>query len=330
MNRKIARPVAVVLVLTAAAGYAWRHHRPAETAPTRLYGNVDIREVELAFRQGGRIARLAVDEGRSVRQGEQVAELDAQPYRDGLKAAQAHRAQALAELAKLRQGSRWQEVAQAQQAVYQAEALASQADRERQRQSVLQAQGATTERAVEAAQSARDQSLAALVAARQVLSLRREGSRREDIQAAEAKLASAEAQLAQAETAFADARLLAPSDGVISARVREAGSMVTAGATVYTLSLQDPVYVRAYVSQTQLTQFQPGSAVVVSVDGSQKRFQGTVGFISPKAEFTPKSVETAELRTELVYRLRIAVPGAAQVLRQGMPVTVELGTPSAL
>ncbi|KQV49496.1 secretion protein HlyD [Pelomonas sp. Root1217] len=330
MNRKIARPVAVVLVLTAAAGYAWWHHRPAETAPTRLYGNVDIREVELAFRQGGRIARLAVDEGRSVRQGEQVAELDAQPYRDGLKAAQAQRAQALAELAKLRQGSRWQEVAQAQQAVYQAEALASQADRERQRQSVLQAQGATTERAVEAAQSARDQSLAALVAARQVLSLRREGSRREDIQAAEAKLASAEAQLAQAETAFADARLLAPSDGVISARVREAGSMVTAGATVYTLSLQDPVYVRAYVSQTQLTQFQPGSAVVVSVDGSQKRFQGTVGFISPKAEFTPKSVETAELRTELVYRLRIAVPGAAQVLRQGMPVTVELGTPSAL
>ncbi|MCU7373788.1 HlyD family efflux transporter periplasmic adaptor subunit [Paucibacter sp. O1-1] len=130
--------------------------------------------------------------------------------------------------------------------------------------------------------------------------------------------------MAQAETALADTRLNAPADGLIAARVREAGAMAAVGSPVYTLSLQDPVYVRAYVSQTQLSGLQPGSAVTVTADGSRERFKGTVGFISPKAEFTPKSVETTELRTELVYRVRIAVPGAARALRQGMPVTVEL------
>ena len=98
--------------------------------------------------------------------------------------------------------------------------------------------------------------------------------------------------------------------------------MATNATTVYTLSLQEPIYVRAYVSQIQLTRVQPGSAVTVTADGTPEAFKGTIGFISPKAEFTPKSVETAELRTDLVYRVRIVLPGAAKALRQGMPVTI--------
>lgn len=325
MKRNVARPLALlVVVLGAAAAYAWWGRDTATAAPTRLYGNVDIREVELAFRQPGRVARLHVDEGSAVRQGQLLAELDAQTYRDALKAAQANRALAQAELDKLRRGNRSQEIAQAQEAVRQAEAAAQEAERHHARQAALQGGGAASERAVEAARSARDQTRAQLAAARQALSLRQEGARREDIQAAEARLAQTEAQLAQAETALADTRLNAPADGLIAARVREAGAMAAVGAPVYTLSLQDPVYVRAYVSQTQLSGLQPGSAVTVTADGSRERFKGTVGFISPKAEFTPKSVETTELRTELVYRVRIAVPGAARALRQGMPVTVEL------
>jgi len=80
--------------------------------------------------------------------------------------------------------------------------------------------------------------------------------------------------------------------------------------------------VRAYVSGPQLTKVKPGSAVTVTADGTTERFKGTIGFISPKAEFTPKSVETTELRTDLVYRLRVVLPGAAHSLRQGMPVSV--------
>ena len=142
---------------------------------------------------------------------------------------------------------------------------------------------------------------------------------------ADAPWAAAEAQYSQAQTALADTRLCAPSDGLISARVREAGSMVTSNAPVYTLSLQEPIYVRAYVSQTQLTRVQPGVAVSVKADGNEEWLKGSVGFISPRAEFTPKSVETAALRTDLVYRVRIVLPGGARVLRQGMPVTVRVG-----
>ena len=164
---------------------------------------------------------------------------------------------------------------------------------------------------------------------RDALRLTEIGPRKEDIAAAEARLAAAEAQLAQAETALADTRLAAPLDGVISARVRETGSMVSNASPIYTLSIQEPIYVRAYVSQTQLTHVRPGSAVTVYADGTPETFKGTIGFISPKAEFTPKSVETTELRTDLVYRVRVVLPGAARALRQGMPVTVEVDASAA-
>lgn len=324
MHPKKIVPFIVLSLLAATAAYAWWDRRQALDAPLRLYGNVDVREVDMAFRQGGRITRLLVDEGTAVTQGQRLAELDAQPLKDALAAALANRGMAMAELEKLRRGSRPQEVAQAREAVKQAQALLTEAERQHDRQQKLLEGGAGSERAAESARSLRDQALAGLASARETLSLRQEGARREDIAAAEAKLALADAQVAQAETALADASLVAPSASLVSSRVREAGSLVTPGQTVFTLSLQDPVYVRAYASTAQLPQLQPGRAVWVRVDGSSDRFKGTIGFVAPKAEFTPKSVETSELRTELVYRLRIAVPNAAKALRQGAPVTVEL------
>jgi len=325
MNRTLWGVMAVG-ALAAGAVTWWVWHRPAATAgPLELYGNVDIREVELAFRQGGRIATLAVDEGASVARGQVLATLEAQPLQDQWLMARANLAQAEAELAKLRQGNRRQEIAQAEAAQAQAAAAAQEAERHFARQQALLAEGASSERAVDAARSARDQTAAALASARHALSLRREGARPEDLAAAQARVASAQAAVALAHTAMTDAQLLAPSDGVVSTRLREAGSIVGAGVTVYTLSLQDPVYVRAYVSQPQLTQVKPGAPVQVVVDGRTAPLPGTVGFISPRAEFTPRAVQTPELRTDLVYRVRIAVPGGADALRQGMPVTVRLG-----
>ncbi len=318
--------IGVALLAAGLAGYAWWARGHDTGGPLTLYGNVDIREVEMAFRQPGRVAAVAVDEGAAVRRGALLAELDPQPFQDAIAAAQAERARAHAELDKLRRGSRTQEVAQADAAVRQAEAAARQADSEWNRQSGLLAAGATSQKAVDAARSNRDQAQAALASARQGLSLRQEGSRREDIAAGEARVAAAEAALAQAQTALADTRLLAPADGVVSTRVREPGSMAAAGAPVLTLSLQDPVYVRAYASEPQLPQLAPGTAVTVRADGTAEAFAGVVGFVSPRAEFTPKSVETADLRTDLVYRLRIVLPGAARALRQGMPVTVQVGS----
>ena len=118
---------------------------------------------------------------------------------------------------------------------------------------------------------------------------------------------------------------MAPSDGTVMTRVREPGSMVASSTPVYTLSLRNPVYVRAYVSEPNLGRIAPGAAVRVHTDSSGKAYRGQIGFISPRAEFTPKTVETAALRTDLVYRVRIVLPGGARVLRQGMPVTVRVG-----
>lgn len=329
--KKIVIPIVLLLAGAAIAGQFWWTQSHPKPARLTLYGNVDIREVEMAFRQSGRIARLNHDEGTAVRAGDVLAELDPKPFADAVAVAEANRAQAQAELQKLTAGSRPQEIAQAEQAVAQAEAAMTEAQRQYDRQSRLFSGHAITQSAFDAARSLRDQAQAALAGARETLSLRREGARREDIAAAKARLEAADAQLEQARTSLADTRLVAPSDALVSARLREVGSMVGASLPVYTLSLQEPVYIRAYVSEPQLPKLQPGASVIVHADGASESLRGTVGFISPRAEFTPKSVETKDLRTDLVYRVRIVVPGGARLLRQGMPVTVEVpdGKPAA-
>lgn len=322
-KRRIALIALAGVLALIATHWLWGR-TPVDNGVITLYGNVDISEVELAFRQPGRLEKVMFDEGASVKKGDLLAELEATPYEDAVMAATANKVQAEAELEKVRRGARAQEIAQAEEAVRQAEAVKVEADRTLSRQTALAATGAVSDQALDSARSASEQAQARLASARQALSLRLEGSRKEDVAAAEARLAVTEAQLAQAQTALADTHLLAPSNGVIFSRVREAGSMVTSGTPVYTLSIVDPVYVRAYASEPQLTKIHPGSVVTVRADGSAAPLQGTVGFISPRAEFTPKSVETTELRTDLVYRVRIVVPDAARRLRQGMPVTVEI------
>jgi len=315
----------VILVLGGALAF-WllRDHEKEDSL--RLYGNVDIREVQLAFRQPGRVTEMAFDEGDAVRAGERLAAIDAQPYRDALAAAQAQVQVAQADLDKLRRGLRPQEITQAREALRQSQALATDAELNFQRQSSLLASGASSQRTVDAARAARDQAAAGVAAAKAGLSQASEGFRKEDIAAAAARLAAAQAAAAQAATALADTELMAPSDGTVIARVREPGSMVASQSTVYDLSLDKPVYVRAYVGEPDLGRIAPGTAVRVKSDSAAKVYRGQIGYISPRAEFTPKTVETTDLRTDLVYRLRIVIDDADSdaALRQGMPVTIEV------
>jgi len=325
---KARRALLVAAIVAIAGGFAffWLQRTRTDDSQLLLYGNVDIREVQLAFRQPGRVAEMAFDEGDAVRAGERLAALDAQPYREALAAAQAQVRVAQAELAKLRRGLRPQEITQAREALRQAQALATDAEGNFQRQSSLLASGASSQRTVDAARAARDQAAAGVEAAKAALSQASEGFRKEDIAAAEARLAAAQATAAQAATALADTELAAPSDGTVIARVREPGSMVASQSTVYSLSLDKPVYVRAYVGETDLGRIAPGTAVRVTSDSAAKVYRGQIGFISPRAEFTPKTVETTDLRTDLVYRLRIVIDDADSdaALRQGMPVTIEV------
>lgn len=316
--------VLIIIAVTAVSVWWFVLREQNDDSTLRLYGNVDIREVELAFRQPGRLTEMLFDEGDQVNAGEIMAQLDAGPYRDKLAAAKAELQAAQAELDKLHSGNRPQEVLQAEATVAQTQANYHEAERNYQRQSALLESGATSQRTVDAALAMRNQSAANLASAKAALSLVEAGFRDEDIAAGEARVAVAQAAVAQAETALADTDLVAPSDATVLARVREPGSMVASNSTVYSLSLRDPVYVRAYVSEPNLGHIAPGTQVRVFTDSSDQAYQGQIGFISPRAEFTPKSVETTDLRTDLVYRLRITVTDANQDLRQGMPVTVEV------
>jgi HlyD family secretion protein len=318
--------VAAIVAIAGGFGYFWTQRPGVDDNPLRLYGNVDIREVQLAFRQPGRVMQMAFDEGDAVSASARLATLDAQPYREALTAAQAQVQVAQAELTKLRRGLRPQEITQAREALRQAQALATEAERNFLRQSSLLSSGASSQRTVDATRTARDQASASVEAAKAALSQASEGFRKEDIAAAEARLAAAQAAAAQATTALADTELVAPSNGTIIARVREPGSMVASQSTVYSLSLDKPVYVRAYVGERDLGRIAPGTAVRVKSDSGEKVYRGQVGFISPRAEFTPKTVETTDLRTDLVYRLRIVIDetDSDAALRQGMPVTVEV------
>ena len=329
MKRRIIAAL-VLVALAAGGGYAWLSPQfaPAADAGLTLYGNVDIREVDLGFRVAGRLQAMHFEEGDAVAAGQLLAELDAQPLQEALAVAEAGVLRAQAQLDRLNSGSRPQEVQQAQARVAEAEAALENAELELARQQGLFDDGLNSRHALDAALARRDQSAARLRANQEALGLAVEGFRQEDIAAARAALGAALARRDQAKTQVQDAQLLAPSPGVILTRALEPGAILKVGSPVYTLSLTETLYVRAYVSEASLGRVVPGTAVRIRTDSTERAFSGQVGFVSPRAEFTPKTVETPELRTDLVYRLRIVVADPDPSLRQGMPVTVEVPTPA--
>jgi HlyD family secretion protein len=317
---------ALLLTILSAGAYQLSHQWLASAAPDRLtiYGNVDIREVQLGFRVAGRLQQMLAEEGDAVEAGDLLATLDEQPLREAVAVADAQVQQARAHFDRATAGSRPQEIQQARAAVAEAEAALRNLEQELSRQREMTAAKLSSQQQFDTALALRDQGLARLDATRERLELAIAGTRSEDIRAAEATFAAASARLDQATTQLDDTRLHAPAAGIVLSRVREPGSMVAVGAPVYTLALTDKTYVRAYVDEPRLGRVIPGTRVTVTTDSSEHVYSGQVGFVSPRAEFTPKTVETPELRTDLVYRLRVLVIDADEGLRQGMPVTVEI------
>ena len=331
-RRMLLVALAVILVLAALGTYYWRQRGASDpNGAFSLSGNVDVHQVELAFRVSGRIAAVKVQEGDKVSTGQVLAELDPVPFRTDVNSAKADVAQAHAQLDKTRRGFRVEEVAQARATVAQRAADLENARVTLQRQQQLVAAGLVTHQQIDDAQARVHMSDAALAAAHEQLTLELHGSRIEDIESQEALLASAQARLEKTQTALSDATLSAPSNGIISVRARELGAIVQAGQTVYTLTLNDPVWIRAYVAQPRLGRIKPGMSVKVTIDSMPRReYDGTVGFISPEAEFTPKTVQTEQVRDDLVYRIRVIATDPDNVFRQGMPVTVLIAaTPAA-
>lgn len=317
-------PVLVVLLCVGGGG-AWFYHKSHEgkKSALTLFGNIDIREVTLGFRVPGKLAKLMYDEGDTVKAGQVLAFLDAEPYSNQVVNAQAQMESMRARLKLRETGNRPEEVAQARSLVREREATATNAERLFKRSEELLAAKAVAVQDRDNAAASFDEAAARLKSARDNLALLEAGFRAEDIAQARADLAQAEAGLATAKLQAKDTVLSTPSDGVILTRAQEAGAILQAGSAVFTLSLVNPVWVRAYVHEPDLGRIHPGMNVEIRSDSRRDRpYTGQIGYISPRAEFTPKTVETTELRTALVYRLRVVVDNADEGLRQGMPVTV--------
>jgi HlyD family secretion protein len=321
------RLLILALVLAAGVG-AWvvyRQFQMRRSKDLQVYGNVDIRQVNLGFRVGGRVMEMRVDEGDTVKAGDVIARLDEGPYQDQVNIGRAQFAQAQASDTKMVAGFRKEEIDQARAQVEQMRANLTNADLNFRRQSALRQTHVIAQQEFDTATAQRDSYQAQLHSAEANLALELAGNRKEDIDAARAQTDNAKAGLENAERNLSDCRLVAPSDGVVITRAVEPGTIVTTGSTVYSVALDKPIWIRTYIDEPDLGQIYPGMKALVYTDADpDKPYEGQIGFISPVAEFTPKEVQTRQLRTDLVFRFRVVIEDPGKYLRQGMPVTVKL------
>lgn len=319
-----------LLVLLGAAVFWWVARGDPDANALVLHGNVDIRQVSLAFDGSGRVEALKAEEGDQVRAGDLLAVLDTRTLALEGAQAEAQVAASRQNLLRMRNGARPEELQQARErlAAAQADAARAAADLSRLRDVAAATDGrGVSGSEIDRAASAAKASQAQAQEAREALELVRKGARAEDIAASQAQLEGARAALELIRHRIAQGELRAPEAGVIRARLLEPGDMASPQRPVYELALTSPKWIRVYVSEPDLGRVKPGMAAQVTSDSAPDRpVRGTVGYISSVAEFTPKAVETEELRTSLVYEVRVRVDDKAGLLRLGQPVTVRLRT----
>ena len=238
-----------------------------------LYGNVDVRQVDLGFRVFGRVTKLLYEEGDWVTTGSLLALMEKKPYSD--------------------------QVIEAESSIASVEAsLANEEKMLKRRLELIDSKSISQE------------DLDTVYANYRVY---------------QANLEQSKAALAIAQKNLQDTEIYAPTEGTILTRIREPGSVVAAGEPVYTLSIASPVWIRAFIPEKYLGIVYPGMPADIYTDTpGGKVYRDAVGFISPVSEFTPKTVESTELRTDLVYRIRVYAENPDLGLRQGMPVTLKL------
>jgi HlyD family secretion protein len=329
VKRGIVIAAAVLIAAGAGGGLAyWFTHRATPNQELVIYGNVDLRQVELPFNDSERIAAVLVQEGDRVKKGEVLARLETSRLAAQVSEVEAQVAAQQAAVERLHNGSRPEEIEEARANLASAKASAVNAGRQYERQDNLAkilGGRATTQQDIDNAQAALDAANAKVVADQAALDLAIAGPRKEDIGQGEAQLRAEQAHLSFLRLQLADAELVAPIDATVRSRLMEPGEMASPQKAVFTLAITDPKWVRAYVSEPDLSRVHPGEAAKIAVDSFPDRpFAGWIGFISPVAEFTPKTVETEDLRPNLVYEVRVFVKDPSDELRLGMPATVHL------
>jgi HlyD family secretion protein len=328
---------AACVALLAVAGTAARCRGQANAKDARASGYVEATEVRLAPEVGGRLLDVAVKEGDRISAGDLVARLDDTDTAIASRRAEAERDQAVAQLRLLQAGARAEDIRQARAQVdsSQAEVAAAEAELQSARADLArfeallasnagsrkQRDDAATKVAVAEAHvnSARER----VRAAAEALARLRAGARVEEIAAARARVAATEAQIAALAKEHSDALLKSPVAGFVTAKLADAGEVIARGTPVVVVTDLDHAWANVYVDEPLVPLLKLGQKVSLVTDAGQ-RLEGTISFISPKAEFTPRNVQTAEERTKLVYRIKVTADNRDGVLKPGMPVEAEI------
>lgn len=317
-----------LVLLGSAVAYWWLNRDKDDAQHIVLYGNVDIRQVSLAFETAGRIKNMTVQEGDRVKKDQVLAHLNTESLSIQAQQADAQLQVQQQTLNEQAAGNRPEEIAQAKAQVGSAKAQLENADKQYQRLAVLNNSSlgqAVSKQEVDAAKSTMKTAEAALRESEANLQLLLKGVRKEDREAAKAQYESTKASLDLIKYQIAQSELRSPVDGVVRARLQEVGDMTTSSKSVYTIALTDPKWVRVYASETELGQIKMGSTATILRDSQPDQpITGKIGYISSVAEFTPKTVQTEDIRTTLVYEVRIYVNDPNDQLKMGQPVTVNI------
>jgi HlyD family secretion protein len=327
---------AAALALLGLASAGCRQEAPTDRV--RVSGHVEADDVQLAGEVGGRVLELAIAEGDRVTAGQVIARLDTRDAELTIARLRADRAQADAQLRLLQAGSRPEDVRQADAQVTAAESdigaaeselINAQADLDRY-ESLLKA-NAGSRKARDDAQARRDVARDRVAGARQRARATAEGAnrvnagaRREEIEAARARVAVVDAQIASMQKALDDATVIAPAAGMITSKLVNVGEFVAPRAPLAVMTDLDHAWGEVFVDEPLVPRLVLGQPATLYTDGGGEGLPGTVTFISPKAEFTPRNVQTAEERSRLVYRIKVTVDNSKGVLKPGMPVEAEL------
>lgn len=272
--------VIIILLLLAIIGSCFYFLTRKKENPNELtlYGNIEIRQVDLSFQVSGLISHMYKEEGDSVKKGELIAELDKKDYEANLKKSQAD--------------------------VERTKAISKEALSQYERQLVLCKENIISKQDCETLLNNRNRT--------------------------KAEYEAADAQEIYAQNQYDYTKIYAPDEGTITLRVQEPGATVNKGQTIYTMAKIKPVWIRAYVNEIDLGNIKYGMKVKVLTDtidprtNQNREYEGYIGYISPVAEFTPKTVQSTDLRTTLVYRIRVYVDNVDEYLRQGMPTTIKI------
>ena len=321
--------ILILLILVGGGGAAtwyWKFRPPEPPSELlTLYGNVDVRQVELAINGSELMGRVLVEEGDLIEPGQLLAELEQERFELAVQRAEAQIQTQQQVVARLEAGTRAEEIREAEAELAAAQAALVDAKSTYKRILDLFNKEADTQQNVDDALSKQNVAAANVRFAEAKLDLAKAGPRKEDIAQAKAVLQRMKVELKQARHDLEDTKLLAPSRAVVQERILEVGEMVSPQKPVFTVALLDPIWVRTYVSEPDLGRIHEGMQASIETDSFPgKKYPGWIGFISPTAEFTPKPVETTELRTKLVYQVRVFVKNPNFELRLGMPATVHI------